>query len=93
MTRNRHSSCVLLDFLAYELADGFDASNGLRKEAVALKEVVAELTLENRLLRKYARGAALCSVSAAALSGAGSRWIRVPIVLSGCDSRHLARYP
>jgi transposase len=25
---------------------------GLRKEAVALKEVVAELTLENRLLKK-----------------------------------------
>ncbi len=29
-----------------------DEVKGLRKEAVALKEVVAELTLENRLLKK-----------------------------------------
>jgi transposase len=29
---------------------------GLRKEAVALKEVVAELTLENRLLKKSMTG-------------------------------------
>jgi len=29
-----------------------DEVKGLRKEAVTLKEVVAELTLENRLLKK-----------------------------------------
>jgi hypothetical protein len=28
----------------------------LRREASALKEVVADLTLENRLLKKYGRG-------------------------------------
>ena len=27
--RNRHSSCVLLSFLAYELADGFDGSTAV----------------------------------------------------------------
>ena len=33
-----------------------DEVKGLRKEAVALKEVVAELTLENRLLKKSMLG-------------------------------------
>ena len=33
-----------------------DEVKGLRKEAVALKEVVAELTLENRLLKKSMTG-------------------------------------
>ncbi len=33
-----------------------DEVRGLRREAVALKEVVADLTLENRLLKKSMRG-------------------------------------
>ena len=33
-----------------------DEVKGLRREAVALKEVVADLTLENRLLKKSMRG-------------------------------------
>ena len=33
-----------------------DEVKGLRREAVALKEVVAELTLENRLLKKSVTG-------------------------------------
>jgi transposase len=33
-----------------------DEVRGLRQEAVALKEVVADLTLENRLLKKSMRG-------------------------------------
>ena len=33
-----------------------DEVKGLRREAVALKEVVAELTLENRLLKKSMTG-------------------------------------
>ena len=33
-----------------------DEVKGLRKEAVALKEVVAKLTLENRLLKKACSG-------------------------------------
>ena len=37
-----------------------DEVKGLRKEAVALKEVVAELTLENRLLKKSMIGDGGC---------------------------------
>lgn len=33
-----------------------DEVNGLRREATALKEVVADLTLENRLLKKSVTG-------------------------------------
>jgi transposase len=33
-----------------------DEVKGLRREAAALKEVVADLTLENRLLKKSMRG-------------------------------------
>ena len=62
-----------------------DEVKGLRKEAVALKEVVAELTLENRLLKKSMIGDGGKSTVRAVFSTSliWRRWSRRTICCAG----------
>ena len=60
----------------------------LRSESAALKEVVAELTLENRLLKKSMPPLAVCAQTAAGQRGMGNTRNEVPRIGEVGDHSH-----